>query len=104
MKLCLHTPKPGQHIGGEHGDSRTCCDAGQGLLGTGLTVSKLVATDYDCDQACNLCNCAGEEGLHSRESGGERRLCVCEGGQEEKQGYDAKVWAQAAPEDSPQPT
>jgi hypothetical protein len=67
-------------------------------------VGKLVATDYDCDQACNLCNCAGEEGLHSRESGVERRLCVCEGGQEEKQGYDAKVWGQAAPEDSPQPT
>ena len=70
----LHTPKPGQNIGGKHGNPRAGCDAGQGLLSTRFAVRELVAADHDCDQTCHLGNRAGEERLHGGESGIERRL------------------------------
>jgi len=37
-------------------------------------VRELVAANHDCDQTGNLGNRTGEEGLHSSESGIERRL------------------------------
>jgi hypothetical protein len=74
LKFRLHTPKPGQNVGGEHGNARAGGDTGQSLLGARLAVRELVAANHDCDQTGNLGNRTGEEGLHSSESCIERRL------------------------------
>lgn len=79
----LHAPKPGQHVGGEHGDSRACRDAGQSLLGARFTVGELVSANHDGDQAGHLGYRAGEEGLHCGEAGVERRLSMGDNGQQE---------------------
>ena len=70
----LHAPKPGQNVGGKHGNPRAGCDAGQGLLSTRFAMRELVAADHDCDQTCHFGDRAGEERLHCGESGIERRL------------------------------
>ena len=96
MGFRLHTPKPGQNVGGKHGNSRAGCDAGQGLLGARFAVRELVAADHDGDQTCHLGNRAGEEGLHCGEAGIERRLREGKRREEDQQGEEAKAWANPA--------
>ena len=54
LKFRLHTPKPRQYVGGEHGNPRAGGDTGQSLLGARLAVRELVAANHDCDQTGNL--------------------------------------------------
>jgi hypothetical protein len=49
-------------------------------------VGELIAANHDGDQACDLRNRAGEEGLHSSESGIERRLREGERREKDQQG------------------
>ena len=57
---------------------------------------ELVASNDNCDQACDLRNCTGEEGLHCGESGIERRLRNGQRREEEQQSKEAKSEATPA--------
>jgi hypothetical protein len=81
-------PKPAEDVDSENSDAGPRCYTSQGLLRAWLAMSKLIAADYDGDQAGDFGNRPGEEVLESGESRVEWRP-ACLGrrdrGEDEKQ-------------------
>ena len=70
-QCALDAPEPGQDVDSENGDSGSGGDAGESFLGSRFPVRKPVAADHDRDQACDLGDGSGEEGLEGSKAGVE---------------------------------
>ena len=66
--VLLNTPKPGQDVRGENGDSGTRGDAGESLLRARFAVRKLVPADHNCNEAGDFRNRSGKQVLHGRKA------------------------------------
>lgn len=63
------SPQPGEDVGRQHSDTSAGCDPGQIALRTGLPVREHISANHNGDQAGNLGDSSGEQGLERRESG-----------------------------------
>src|SRR5260370_2921034 len=68
----LYAPEPTQNVHSENSNARSGGDAGQRFFCPGFTVGEAIAAEHGCNQACNLRNGAGEEGLDRVKAGVER--------------------------------
>ena len=67
----LNAPEPSQNIHSENSNASAGRYAGKRLLRARFPMRKAVAADYNRDQACDLGDGSGEEGLNGGKAGVE---------------------------------